>query len=280
MSGVLGLAAVAVVLAKRRGAWSLLDAGVAAVTVVLAFVIGGLGALVLVMAVAGVTGRRALALGTAVGAIWVTGSFYYALHWSLVDKATLMIGAGVAIGALAWVAHAGVPSLGREHADAGSPVLAGSLVALGAVAVGLLAGWSVQHKEEILRSGRTVYVSLAPVDPRSLVQGDYMTLNFALPRLSAKPRPGERMWATAVLDARNVASFTSTSAAPPEVKPGEIVLVLAAKGERWIVSTDAWHFKEGTAAKWQAARFGVFRVGADGTPLLVNLADADLRMIE
>ncbi|HEX4892218.1 MAG TPA: GDYXXLXY domain-containing protein, partial [Hyphomicrobiaceae bacterium] len=199
---------------------------------------------------------------------------------SLVDKATLMIGAGVAIGALAWVAHAELARFGATTTEGGTPVVAGSLVAAGAVAVGLLSGWSVQQMEEILRTGRTVYVSLAPVDPRSLVQGDYMTLNFALPRLPARPRPGERMWATAALDARNVASVTATSATRPEAKPGEIVLALAAKGERWIVSTDAWYFKEGTAAKWQAARFGVFRVGSDGTPLLVNLADANLRIID
>ena len=106
-----------------------------------------------------------------------------------------------------------------------------------------------------------------------------MRRNFALPRLNARPRPGERLWATGVLDARNVASITRTSPSWPEARPGEIVLALAAKGDRWIVSTDAWYFKEGTAAKWQAARFGVFRVGADGTPLLVNLADENLRII-
>ncbi|HEX4893334.1 MAG TPA: DUF4401 domain-containing protein, partial [Hyphomicrobiaceae bacterium] len=132
VSGVLGLAAVGVALARRQGAWSPLDAGVAAVAVALSFVINGLGALVLVMAAANATGRRALTVGAAAGAIWVIGSFYYALHWSLVDKATLMIGAGVAIGSLAWVAHAGLARFGATMTEGGTPVVAGSLIAAGA----------------------------------------------------------------------------------------------------------------------------------------------------
>jgi uncharacterized membrane-anchored protein len=49
---------------------------------------------------------------------------------------------------------------------------------------------------------------------------------------------------------------------------------------RWIVGTDAWFFKEGTAAKWQQARFGIFRVGTNGTALLVGMADKDLAEIK
>ncbi|MCL1480922.1 MAG: GDYXXLXY domain-containing protein [Marinobacter sp.] len=39
---------------------------------------------------------------------------------------------------------------------------------------------SVFQKEQQLAHGKVVYLDLAPVDPRSLMQGDYMALSFAI----------------------------------------------------------------------------------------------------
>ena len=38
--------------------------------------------------------------------------------------------------------------------------------------------WSVYQKEQTLKEGQLVLLQLAPVDPRSLMQGDYMRLNY------------------------------------------------------------------------------------------------------
>lgn len=38
--------------------------------------------------------------------------------------------------------------------------------------------WSVYQKEQTLKDGQLVLLQLAPVDPRSLMQGDYMRLNY------------------------------------------------------------------------------------------------------
>lgn len=38
--------------------------------------------------------------------------------------------------------------------------------------------WSVFKKEQTLKDGQLVLLELAPVDPRSLMQGDYMRLNY------------------------------------------------------------------------------------------------------
>lgn len=51
-----------------------------------------------------------------------------------------------------------------------------------------LAAWSVLGFETLLRQGRTVYLELAPVDPRSLMQGDYMALSYQLEREIAPPK--------------------------------------------------------------------------------------------
>ena len=45
-----------------------------------------------------------------------------------------------------------------------------------------VANGSIWQREQLLGSGRVVILELAPVDPRSLMQGDYMALTFAAGR--------------------------------------------------------------------------------------------------
>jgi len=54
------------------------------------------------------------------------------------------------------------------------------LVILGLILVLAFVNWSIASKEAHLSSGDIVVLRLAPVDPRSLMQGDYMTLTFSL----------------------------------------------------------------------------------------------------
>ena len=55
-------------------------------------------------------------------------------------------------------------------------------MALGALLVLGVVNAAIVGKETIKREGDTVYLPLAPVDPRSLMQGDYMALRFTLVR--------------------------------------------------------------------------------------------------
>src|SRR5262252_1955639 len=62
-----------------------------------------------------------------------------------------------------------------------------SVVAIAAcIAVVALINFSISAKERDLESGRVVYLERAPVDPRSLMQGDYMALRF---RIANDARP-------------------------------------------------------------------------------------------
>ena len=53
----------------------------------------------------------------------------------------------------------------------------------------VLAGVNVQiaQKERLLQQGVTMLLRLAPVDPRSLIQGDYMDLRYDLPEFLRQP---------------------------------------------------------------------------------------------
>ncbi|TMH00918.1 MAG: hypothetical protein E6H79_16185 [Betaproteobacteria bacterium] len=56
------------------------------------------------------------------------------------------------------------------------------LIALSALAVLLVVNLGIGQKERLIAHGQAVFVALAPVDPRSLMQGDYMRLNFNVPQ--------------------------------------------------------------------------------------------------
>jgi len=60
---------------------------------------------------------------------------------------------------------------------------------------------------------------------------------------------------------------------------GEMRIELTPKGERWMLVSDAWFFRDGDGKRWEAARYGEFRVTPDGKALLVGLADAQLQAI-
>ena len=145
------------------------------------------------------------------------------------------------------------------------------LTLLGAFFVLAGVNGSIYQKEQVIRDGRTIYLELAPADPRSLMQGDYMALRFRLAGEIDGLRetdPDARI-APLALDERGVASLAA----------GGSDLGIAFKirnGEVWL-GTNAYFFEEGTAGRYEGARFGEFRIDpGNGEAVLVGLRDAEL----
>ena len=163
------------------------------------------------------------------------------------------------------------------------PALAAALIGLSTVATAGTVGRGIWQMEDLLRTGRIIYLSMVPVDPRSLMQGDYMALRFALPSTpqvfeALQERTGA-LSVVATVDARNVATVVSVSNGQPALSSDQVRINLTRKAGQWRLGTDAWFFKEGNGERFAAARFGEFRVGSDGRALLVGLAQADLQPI-
>jgi uncharacterized membrane-anchored protein len=107
-----------------------------------------------------------------------------------------------------------------------------------------------------------------------------MRLAFQLPadpesRL-AQLLPARRPQVVALRDARGVAQLLRIAAPGQPLAPGEFPITLTPKDGDWTLVTDAWFFREGDAERFATARYGEFRVGADGQALLVGLADEGL----
>lgn len=151
-------------------------------------------------------------------------------------------------------------------------VLAGLALALVVVNLG------IAGRERLLRDGQVVLLELAPVDPRSLMQGDYMALRFAIAeplRVALGPEAGRHGDGYAVLlrAGDDTVSFVRAQAAPTPLQAGEVALRYRLRGGDLRLVTNAWFFAEGRAAHFEQARFGELRVGADGEALLVAMRD-------
>ncbi|SDS50733.1 Uncharacterized membrane-anchored protein [Halopseudomonas litoralis] len=153
--------------------------------------------------------------------------------------------------------------------------------------VGIIAAWllvmavavyAVQDHEKTLHDGQLVLLRLAPVDPRSLMQGDYMALRF---EVDAQLRAEDGKWpkyAYLQLGAGSRTSFAGMGDALT-TEPGRVSMRIRPGVRGASLGPNAFFFQEGQAALYENARWGGFRVAADGTALLTSLYSEELELL-
>jgi uncharacterized membrane-anchored protein/uncharacterized membrane protein len=260
----------------------------------LAFAYPPLGCVTLVGAAAWAGGHRVVAVTAAITVLWITGAFYYATGLPLREKAAYLAGLG-AILFVAPLVGLVVPGIGPNVRSTGPAASTPSgaigttrnpklTVIAGIAATLLLAGGAVALNEHTLRTGRTIYLPLMPVDPRSLTQGDFMALNFDVRPWDGR-RSGGQSWlaAEATIDGRNVAKFTGRTVVsqPPYPREADRTIIrLAYRKGRYVPGTDALFFEEGKERPFEVkARYGIFAVDSHGNARLTGLADQDFQKI-
>ncbi|MDA5132944.1 GDYXXLXY domain-containing protein [Psychrobacter sp. ANT_H3] len=147
---------------------------------------------------------------------------------------------------------------------------------------------NIAKYENHLATGDTVLLALAPVDPRGFMQGDYMTLSYALERdvFAALNRdPGsyptnEDGYVIVALDNNKVAQFVHLAANQPKnLATNEMAIHYRIRNGAMQLATNAFFFQEGHGEAFEAAEYGLFRVNDKGEPLLTNLVNDDFAVI-
>lgn len=136
----------------------------------------------------------------------------------------------------------------------------------------------IVQKEGVLRSGRRVLLKLAPVDPRSLMQGDYMILQYEEARVidaGGFPRDGRLVIRLDENEVARVARLHHGEA----LGPGEARLKYRRRRHSLRLGAESFFFQEGDAEYYQGARYGDLRVAPDGSAVLVGLCDATFRRL-
>ncbi|MCB1863891.1 MAG: GDYXXLXY domain-containing protein [Chromatiales bacterium] len=142
------------------------------------------------------------------------------------------------------------------------------------VAILAIVNFAILGKEGILRDGRVLLLELAPVDPRSLMQGDYMALRFAVGRELPEQIASDGYLVLA-LDADGVGRYRRLDDGEP-LAADEVRLRYRVRAGMVRFATNAYFFEEGTGKQYDDARYGEFRVNQSGEALLTGLRDKDL----
>lgn len=135
----------------------------------------------------------------------------------------------------------------------------------------------VVRKERVLTHGTPVLLELAPVDPRSLMQGDYMVLDYVVSRevrQSGEPREGLLVLR---LDEHGVGHFVRTHEPGIPLAPGELLLRYKVRKHRVRLGAESFFFQEGHANRYARAKYGELRVAENGSSVLVGLRNAELQ---
>jgi len=153
-----------------------------------------------------------------------------------------------------------------------------------AVAAGLavlaVANYAIYAREQLVTHGRVVLLELAPVDPRSLMQGDYMALRFKVAgdAFARRPDDGSGGYLVIGLDARGVGGFVRVDDGK-QLGQDELRMRYRVRNGMVKFGTNAYFFQEGRAERFETARYGEYRVGEDGEAILTQLRGRDLELL-
>ena len=145
----------------------------------------------------------------------------------------------------------------------------------GLVVLGLL-NFGVYQKEQMLEGGAPLYLKLQPVEPRSLLQGDFMRLGFEVETGLRAALEGQKVRAGGVVvtaTPEGVGEFTRIDDGS-ELTADEFMLRFTNISRRPALVPNSFFFQEGDAQAFEAAQYALFYFDdARGDYVLRGLAD-------
>ncbi len=187
------------------------------------------------------------------------------------------------------------------------------------VAILLLFVKAVWSKESTLKDGKLVLLELAPVDPRSLMQGDYMSLNYAITqegrswrsrqifsdaisandsldydkasvdaeialqdaRAQESQEIGMRGYVLLSIDENQVGHYVKMTNEIGELEEGQVYIKFFNNNDwSYNIGAESFFFQEGEAEKYEVAKYGALRVDDKGNSILIGMYDEELKLIE
>jgi len=145
-------------------------------------------------------------------------------------------------------------------------------------------GFTVFQKEEILKNGKLLLLELAPVDPRSLIQGDYMELRYAITDRQSDLLPDideleNKGYCVVEINEEGVATLKRFQPGMTPVADNEYLIAYHKSAHRIRLGAESYFFEEGSAKKFENARYGGLRVDPGGNSLLIGLFDENKKQI-
>ncbi len=137
----------------------------------------------------------------------------------------------------------------------------------------------IVQKEIIIDKGKTILLPLAPVDPRSIMQGDYMILRYALAAHISKNDPAKISDGKVILKINKdgVASYIRLLEKNSKLQKDEWLLKYKKRDSKVRLVAESFFFQEGHSDYFAKAKYGELKVAKDGSPVLIGLRDEKLQ---
>jgi uncharacterized membrane-anchored protein len=141
---------------------------------------------------------------------------------------------------------------------------------------------NILNAERRIASGTAIYLELAPVDPRSLIQGDYMVLDYQIERdardLTIPERRGQ---VVATIDDNRVAHFDRYYTGG-SLQENEILLNYTTRQQdanNLRIGVDSFFFQEGLGDAYDQAEYAETRVTPGGGVILIDLVGEEFETL-
>jgi uncharacterized membrane-anchored protein len=216
--------------------------------------------------------------------------YYYNLDWTLLYKSMLLIGMGVAA-LIAWFGlnkcyHQAVQKQAKPF-KLSTPQKNQWLAIVAVILTLIVINFQINQKLNLIDTGEKLIFPLAPIDPRAIMQGDYMRLRFDLGikilkriNLANQKINPQALHGLAVVnkDDNDVVSFVDLYH-HQALNKNQRLIPYQYKRYQIVFSTDAFYFQEGQASHFQQAKYGEFRYSKNGELILVHLLDKDFKVL-
>ena len=140
--------------------------------------------------------------------------------------------------------------------------------------------YTIRQKETTLKKGKLVLLELAPVDPRSLMQGDYMELRYAIAQETDTREIPKRGYCVIRLDSGLIARKVRLQPHTAPLQKDEYLIAYTADKWNLNIGAESFFFQEGRAGKYEQAKYGALKIDGQGNSLLIGLYDASRRPID
>lgn len=145
-----------------------------------------------------------------------------------------------------------------------------------AVVILIIVNFAIYQKEQLLAQGTPLLLELAPRDPRSLIQGDYLILRYKIanePELWKVDKDG---FLVIERDDKHIAQFKRVYNQTIPLQKNELLLRFRKRQHGIRLGAESFFFQEGHAQYYENARYGELKVTASGESILVGLRDEKL----
>ncbi len=141
---------------------------------------------------------------------------------------------------------------------------------------------SILKKETLIEEGQLVLLELAPVDPRSLMQGDFMWLNYAITlNVPRHEEISKRGYCVVRLDSVGVAQRVRLQDHISPKNAGEFIIEYTKRDWQGInIGAESFFFQEGDGPMYEKAEYGGLKVDENGGSVLIGLYDKNRIKIE